>query len=74
MTTKTSWYIGRLHSGSLEAFTSRTVPTETTHGTRYTYAIGPFRTRRAAQWAERYGSGNPHFRHVDDAERLAAIS
>lgn len=66
------WYCGHKPNGSLEAFRSESVPTESSHGERFKAVIGPFRTRRAALWAERYGSNlNPHFRHVEDAERLS---
>ena len=33
--------------------------------------IGPFKTKRAAVWAATWGYMNPHFQHVDDAERLS---
>ena len=32
--------------------------------------MGPFRTRLAARWFNRYGWGNPHVRTVADAEKL----
>lgn len=64
------WYIGHTAT-ALVAFQSPTNPTETTHGHLYRAVIGPFRTRRAAQWAEQYGFLNPHFQHVNDAERIA---
>ena len=65
------WYCGKV--GNLyEAFRSRVTPTQRTHGDMYTTVIGPFKTKRAAKWTERFGYRNPHFRHVDDAERLAA--
>lgn len=34
-------------------------------------AIGPFRTRFAAELMADFGQGNPHFQHVDDAEAYA---
>lgn len=40
---------------------------------KYFATIGPFKTKRAALWAERYGYDNPHFTHVSDAERLAKL-
>ena len=64
------WYIG-MTPGKFKSFQSDTTPTESTHGIRYLAAIGPFRTKRAALWAEQYGYNNPHFRHVNDAEHIA---
>jgi hypothetical protein len=63
------WYVGRSNSG-YEAFQFHRDPTER-DGLPYAYVVGPFRTKRAAMWAQRYGAGNPHFRHVNDAERIA---
>lgn len=39
----------------------------------YLYCIGPFKTRRGAEWAKKYGKHNPHFTGVDAAEKFAAI-
>jgi hypothetical protein len=39
----------------------------------YIALIGPFRTKRGAIWAAKYGKGNPHFQHVNDAEKLATL-
>ena len=39
----------------------------------FSAVIGPFKTKRGAQWAEKYGRQNPHFQHVDDAEQLAKL-
>ena len=64
------WYIGCMYDFEYKAFRSDITPTKNTHG-YYMYAIGPFRTRRAAMWAEKYGQGNPHFTGVAAAERLA---
>lgn len=66
-------YVG-LVSGQprFEYFRSSITPTRDTHG--YAAVIGPFRTRRAALWAEKYGRGNPHFQHVKDAERLCKLT
>lgn len=64
------WYVGHTRTG-LIAFKCPTTPTVNSHGDKFIAVVGPFKTKRAAKWAERYGKGNPHFRHVDDAERLA---
>lgn len=37
------------------------------------YAVGPFRTRHAAEYMGRYGIGNPHLQTVADAERISRI-
>lgn len=44
-----------------------------TPATGYTYMIGPFRTRRGAEWMADpiKGRNNPHCQCVADAERLA---
>lgn len=70
---KRYWYIGVNHQDgkAYEAFYSNTPPTHDYHGHIYHAVIGPFRTKRAALWAEKYGMGNPHFRHVNDAERIS---
>ena len=54
-----------------KAFSSSVTPTEASHRGEYVYGIGPFKTKRAALWAEKYGYNNPHFRCVNDAEKLA---
>ena len=67
------WYVGH-NPKALTAFTADFEPTRETHGSIYSAVIGPFRTKRAALWAEQYGMGNPHFRHVEDAERHSRIA
>lgn len=67
------WYVGHLQGNNrgFEAFRSEVKPTAQTHGDLYTGVIGPFKTKRAVKWAEKYGYINPHFHSVEDAERLA---
>jgi hypothetical protein len=60
-------------SYSYRAFRLAYTPTEKKQGGKYIYVLGPFRTMRAALWTERFGSLNPHFGSVSDAERLAKI-
>jgi len=67
------WYIGCrmdfcLGDYQFEEFRSAETPKE---DTGYLYVIGPFKTKRAAMWAAKYGKQNPHFRCVADAEELA---
>ena len=65
-------YVGIKKDGwSYKRFTANEMPTATTHGQDYAAVIGPFRTRRGAQYMANYGRGNPHLQHVIDAERLA---
>ena len=65
------FYLGKLPQGDWVLFSFPCTPTQETHGHLYTCAQGPFRTRLAARWFNRYGWGNPHVHTVADAERLA---
>ena len=65
-------YVGVKPDLAYEVFRAAQTPTESSHGKLYAYAIGPFRTRRGADFMARYGRGNPHCRCVSEAERLAA--
>jgi hypothetical protein len=65
------YYLGRRPQGDWILFASSVTPTQETHGYLYTCVQGPFRTRLAARWFNCYGWGNPHFRTVADANRLA---
>jgi len=73
--TRPRYYVGlsedleRRHVRSV--FRSSTIPNEETHGADYAAAIGPFRTKRGAEFMARYGACNPHCRTVNEAERLA---
>jgi hypothetical protein len=63
-------YVG-VRNGKYIVFRSAATPTRKSHGSRYTYVIGPFRTLRGAAFMATYGRNNPHCRSVDEAERLA---
>ena len=65
------YYLGKRPQGDWVLFASTVTPTKSTHGHLYTCAQGPFRTRLAARWFNRYGWGNPQVRTVADVERLA---
>jgi hypothetical protein len=65
------YYLGNRPQGDWVLFASARTPTQETHGHLYTCAQGPFRTRLAARWFNRYGWGNPHVRTVADAEHIA---
>lgn len=68
---KAKYHVGVKKGQLREVFRTDLTPTAETHG-QYIYCIGPFRTRRAAEWmADTRGRNNPHCRCVADAERLA---
>jgi hypothetical protein len=54
-----------------EVFRNADTPTTASHGDRYFAVIGPFTTRRGADFMANAGVGNPHCQCVADAERLA---
>lgn len=64
------FYVG-LSNGKREVFKSASVPTEVTHGERYQAVIGPFQTKRGAEFMAKHGANNPHVQTVVDAERIA---
>lgn len=64
------YYVGRNDSKG-EVFLSNETPTELSHGNKYKYVIGPFRTKKAADLMAKDGYNNPHLQTVSDAERLA---
>jgi hypothetical protein len=65
------YYLGKRPQGDWVLFSSPNKPTRETHGHLYACAQGPFRSRLAARWFNRYGWGNPQVRTVAEAERLA---
>lgn len=69
---KKKWYVG-VNIGEYEAFQCDFEPTEESHGDKYSAAIGPFKTKRGAEYMALYGENNPHCQCVNDAERLAKI-
>jgi hypothetical protein len=58
-------------SNKREIFRSDETPTFQTHGEKYNAVVGPFQTRRAAEFMRDFGRNNPHCQCVADAERLA---
>jgi hypothetical protein len=58
------------HNNRWEAFSAENEPTAETHGDKYLYVIGPFRTKRAALFTEKEGHG-PNMQTVDELERAA---
>ncbi len=67
---RTRNYVGH-RNGRTEVFRSSTVPTFASHGDTYAAVVGPFRTRRGAEFMRDHGQANPHCRCVGDAEKLA---
>ena len=66
-------YVGIRPDGTREVFHASDTPTFETHGAVYSATIGPFETLSGADYMAKYGAGNPHLQHVDDAERFAKI-
>jgi hypothetical protein len=64
-------YVGVGKDLSRQVFRSEAKPTEETHGDRYLYTVGPFRTRMGADYMRFFGHNNPHCQTVVEAERLA---
>jgi hypothetical protein len=56
-----------------KAFQCAYVPSKRKQGGRFSYVIGPFRSKRGALWAERFGFGNPAFYGVAAAERISKL-
>jgi hypothetical protein len=52
------YYSGKRPKGDWVLFASPVPPTKETHGHFNTCVQGPFRTRLAACWFNRYGRGN----------------
>lgn len=46
--------------------------TEQTHGAAFNAVVGPFRTKRAAEFMRDQGGFNPHCISVSAAERISA--
>jgi len=69
------WYLGIPAKVGIgyEAFRCSYTPSWKKQGTKYLSVTGPFRTKRGALWAQKYGLFNPFFRNVNDAERMAKL-
>lgn len=64
-------YVGRTEDGEYAVFPSAETPTLDSHSRLYSVVIRPFGSLRGAHFMAQFGSGNPHCRTVEDAERLA---
>ena len=70
---RTKSYVGvKVNTYTREVFRCPETPTEYGFSHIYAYVIGPFRTRRGAEFMAQYGANNPHIQCVADAEQLAA--
>lgn len=69
------WFVGvpAKAGEGYRAFQLRYRPTQAKQGRRFSYVIGPFRSKRAALWAEKFGFGNPAFTGVEAAERISKL-
>jgi hypothetical protein len=54
-----------------ELFRSTATPTAASHP-QYSGAVGPFRTKRGAEFMRDHGLNNPHLQTAGDADRIAA--
>jgi hypothetical protein len=69
---RAKYYVGmHRYRHKLQVFSSATIPTVQSHGIWYKWVWGKFKTKRAAEFAAKYGLNNPHCITVADAERLA---
>ena len=66
-----AYYLGRRAQGDLILFHSLHVPTKESHGTRFVFVIGPFKSKVGASYFARYGRDDPRIRTAEEAERLA---
>jgi hypothetical protein len=66
-------YVGLTLDGTArrKVFACDFTPTEQSHGAEFGAVVGPFRTRRGAEFFAAYSRGNPHCLTVADAEKLA---
>ena len=65
-------YVGcSIVDNTYQVFRSSVKPTEESHGDKFKYIIGAFRTLRGAKVFAKYGKNNPHMSYVADAEALA---
>lgn len=68
--TKLKWFVGLSGIGR-NVFACQSIPTESSHGHLYQCCIGPFVTKRGAEFMCKFGRGNPHCQSVHDAEKLS---
>ena len=63
-------YVGH-KTGARVVFQHDAIPTPSSHP-QFAAVVGPFKTKRAALWAASGAAvSNPHYAHVNDAERIA---
>ena len=64
------WYVGVRPDKQRVVLLEFWPPTPETHSDRYNEVIGPFRTRKGAEYMAQHGANNPHLQTVADAERI----
>lgn len=67
--TSKKFYVG-FNASKLTVFKTNLTPEPGSHP-MFMAVMGPFRTKRGAEFMAKYGHGNSHIQHVNDAERLA---
>lgn len=68
-----AYYIGENRvTRKFDLFVANEEPTESSHGYKYSYCVGPFRSLKGALVFQALGKSNPNCASVDDAERIAA--
>ena len=71
-------YVGVLNGGGREVFRHASTPTERSHGRKYRYVIGPFRTRAGADLAvsqpAAYASSDDYDRHATGMRTIGTTS
>ena len=65
------FYLGKRPQGDWVCFHATAIPTQESHGARFTAVIGPFQSKVGAAFFARYGKDNPDIRTAGDVERLA---
>ncbi len=68
------YYVGISAEKPYEKFKSEKEPTRESHGEKHAAVIGPFKTKRGAEFMEKHGKGNPHIQHVADAISLPTLA
>jgi len=66
-----TYYVGIRPEGTRHVFYMAVVQPTQELCPQYSSVIGPFRTKRGAQFMATYGANNPHVQCVRDAERIA---
>jgi len=67
------WYVGLVKgTPKMAAFSSDTSPSPETHGEKFGFFIGPFQTKRGAEYAAKIGI-KAKIQGIPEYERLASL-